>query len=216
MSFPRCLYLFQYYLLNCMMLACINIWIRWDGDGQMNGKIWWKPTSSSNNRELWKYLYIMGVYLVLASCLFFFVSSPILAIRWQRSKRLIGLWQGLERFPCHLYHLRSPAVSSSSSSVNMVASAYIKKLWWSWGGGQTSPLPDTAHTEAEGTHCLPPGTPSLPWRLSHLHRWPAIYPDAPSRSACHMGIPQLQIFMPYGYSPTPNLHSIQPPPLVQV
>ena len=72
MSFPRCLYLFQYYLLNCMMLACINIWIRWDGDGQMNGKIWWKPTSSSNNRELWKYLYIMGVYLVLASCLFFF------------------------------------------------------------------------------------------------------------------------------------------------
>ena len=133
MSFPRCLYLFQYYLLNCMMLACINIWIRWDGDGQMNGKIWWKPTSSSNNRELWKYLYIMGVYLVLASCLFFFASSPILAIRWQRSKCLIGLWQGLERFPCHLYHLRSPAVSSSSSSVNMVASAYIKKLWWSCG-----------------------------------------------------------------------------------
>jgi len=139
MSFPRCLYLFQYYLLNCMMLACINIWIRWDGDGQMNGKIWWKPTSSSNNRELWKYLYIMGVYLVLASCLFFFASSPILAIRWQRSKCLIGLWQGLERFPCHLYHLRSPAVSSSSSSVNMVASAYIKKLWWSWGGGASIP-----------------------------------------------------------------------------
>jgi len=67
------------------------------------------------------------------------------------------------------------------------------------GGGQTSPLPDTAHTEAEGTHCLPPGTPSLPWRLSHLHRWPVIYPDALSRSACHMGIPQLQIFIPFNF-----------------
>jgi len=79
------------------------------------------------------------ILFLLVACFFLFASSPILAIRWQRSKCLIGLWQGLERFPCHLYHLRSPAVSSSSSSVNMVASAYIKKLWWSWGGGANIP-----------------------------------------------------------------------------